>query len=87
MLGTWVRWRCWSAVLILATGCWLTEKEIKPKPHPEEYIVPPNDARFTNPPELPKDAPKDNNPKKPLSDPGAPPPTRGGTGFGAGRGY
>jgi hypothetical protein len=76
-------------VLLLASGCWWTEKELKPKPHPEELIVPPEtDARFTNPPEIPKDAPKDDKAKKQQqsNDPGAPPPTtRTGGGFGGGR--
>ena len=45
-----------SAVLLLATGCWTTEPEVKPPPHPDEYVAPPEDQRFCVPPVFPKEA-------------------------------
>jgi hypothetical protein len=45
-----------GAVLLLAAGCWTTDPAIKPPPHPDEYVAPPNDLRFTAPPVFPKEA-------------------------------
>jgi hypothetical protein len=75
----------------LLRSWWTGETDLKPAAH-EELVTPPaNDARFTNPPEVPKEF-KDNGPKKPTTEPGTPGSMgRGPTGgFGGGpgtRGY
>jgi hypothetical protein len=63
MRGTWVRIHCLSVVL-LAAGCLTTQPNLKPPPRPEEFLVPPDDIRFSTPPVFPKEAQRDNNPLK-----------------------
>lgn len=90
MRGTGGGKRFWSVLLLLLAGCWTTEKELKPPPHPEEAIVPPeSDPRFSSPIVYPKEAERDQTPKKPANDPANPmgsPSRFGATGPG-GRGY
>jgi hypothetical protein len=45
-----------GAILLVAAGCWTTEPALKPPPHPDEYVAPPNDLRFSMPPVFPKEA-------------------------------
>ena len=64
MRGTWVGSRCLAVVLVLAAGCWTTEPSLKPPPHPEEFMVPPDESRFSAPPVFPKEALKESPLKK-----------------------
>jgi hypothetical protein len=85
MRGTWVGWRWLGTVLLVVAGCWTTQPEIKPKPHPEEYIVPPpDDPRFSSPVSFPKEAQRDLQLKKNTTD--MPGPHPNGPQFGSGPG-
>jgi hypothetical protein len=75
--------RCLGAVLLVAAGCWTTEPTVKPPPHPEEYVPPPNDLRFTQPPVFPKEAQRDFQKNSDDSN-GLGPPGKQGPKFGAG---
>lgn len=85
--------RFWSVLLLLLAGCWTTEKQLKPPPHPEEAMVPPeSDPRFSSPIAYPKEAERDQSIKKPTRDPKDPnDPTASPSRFGpsgmGGRGY
>src|SRR5262249_53559006 len=80
--------RWWCAGLLLAAGCWTTERDLRPPPHPEEFVLPPaTETRFSDPPEFPKEALKDKQSKKKLDEMGMPGQTGpGGSRFGAGSG-
>lgn len=86
MRGTWGGKRYWSVLLLLAAGCWTTKPSIKPPPHPEEFIKPPeSDSRFSAPMAYPKEALKEQPLKKNGTDmPGGPlgTPPQFGTGAG-----
>jgi hypothetical protein len=93
MRRCWVRSGTWSAVLLLATGCWTTawsaKRDARPPRQPEEYIVPPETAsRFSSPPDYPREAQKDKLAKPKLDEPGVPGPGPGpgASRFGAGPG-
>jgi hypothetical protein len=72
-----------GVVLLAASGCWTTEPAVKPPPHPEEYVAPPNDLRFTMPPVYPKEAQRDLQ-KSPDNPNGTDQPAKQGPRFGAG---
>jgi hypothetical protein len=50
--GVGTRWL--GAAVLLAAGCWSTQPQVKPPPRPEEYLVPPDEAKFSSPIEYPK---------------------------------
>lgn len=94
MRGTRGGTRFWGVLFLMLAGCWTTEKQLKPPPHPEEAMVPPaSDPRFSSPIAYPKEAERDQSIKKPAKDPNDPmgSPSRfgpSGSGLGAGgRGY
>jgi hypothetical protein len=76
---------CLGVLLVAAAGCWTTEPAVKPPPHPEEYVPPPNDLRFSVPPVFPKEAQREFQ-KNPDSPDGPNAPARQGPRFGAGSG-
>jgi len=43
------------AALISTVGCTSSDAHLKPPKHPEEYNVPPDDLRYSKPPEFPKE--------------------------------
>jgi hypothetical protein len=55
MRGTW-NGLVWLAVTLLSlTGCTTTEDHLRPPKRPEEYTVPPDDRRYSQAPEYPKE--------------------------------
>ncbi len=63
--------------LLLSAGCWTTEwtkkRELKPPPHPEEYVLPPvTSNRFSAPPDFPRQNDKDRYAKHHLDEPAVP---------------
>ena len=83
MRGMRVGMRCLGTVLLLAAGCWTTEPAVKPPPHPDEYVPPPNDFRFGVPPVFPKEAQRELK-KNPDDLNGLDQPAKQGPRFGAG---
>jgi hypothetical protein len=76
-----------AASLLGVVGCYSTEPNLKPAPHPEEYVLPPSDdARFSSYISYPKELLNTDSIKKDTSTPGAIGPGRGPTRFGAGGG-
>ena len=43
------------AALIGSVGCTTSDAHLKPPKHPEEYNVPPDELRFSRPPEFPRE--------------------------------
>jgi hypothetical protein len=41
--------------MLCLAGCWTTQSQIKPPPHPETFVIPPeDDPRFSQPPQYPE---------------------------------
>jgi hypothetical protein len=71
--------------LLTKVGLWSNQPDLKPPPHPDEFVPPPNDLRFTAPPVFPKEAQRDF--QKSLDNPnGLDQPGKQGPRFGAGPG-
>jgi hypothetical protein len=85
MRGMRVGVRFLGAFFLVAAGCWTTEPAVKPPPHPDEYVPPPNDLRFSVPPVFPKEAQREFQ-KNPDQLDGLTPPARQGPRFGGGSG-
>jgi hypothetical protein len=70
MRGKWRRLHWLGIILWFVAGCWTTEPSLKPPPHPEEYIVPPeDDSRFSSPIEYPRGTLNNDLLKKPPAGP------------------
>jgi hypothetical protein len=78
-----IRW--FGAALLGLAGCYSQQPNLKPPPHPEEFILPPSDeARFSSYIQYPKELLNNDTLKKDKGQPGDST-TRGGMGrFGAG---
>jgi hypothetical protein len=87
---TWAQRHGWCVLLLMTLGCWTAKPNLKPPPHPEELVVPPSaEARFSTPPQFPKEAMNENPLKKNAKDPSSMLPDRTapvGMGSGMGRG-
>jgi hypothetical protein len=82
--------RFWCTLFLVLAGCRTTEPNLKPPPHPEEAVVPPeSDPRFSAPIAYPKEAERDQTIKKPAKDPAGPmgSPSQFGSPGLSGRGY
>jgi hypothetical protein len=74
-----------ALTLLGISGCWTTDTHLKPPPRPPEYVLPPpDDARFSEPPNYPDRTLNQGLPKKDDLDLGIPPSMRTPNRFGAG---
>jgi len=67
MRRAWLGVRCAVCLLLTVSGCMSFTPQrhvIKAPPHEEEYNIPPDDVRFSNPPQYPKGTLNKDNHKK-----------------------
>jgi hypothetical protein len=56
MRRTWAGVPCLGLALIALAGCYSTpQNRMRPPPHEEQYVLPPDDKRFSQPPQYPKE--------------------------------
>jgi hypothetical protein len=61
-------------------GCPTPQNRVKPPVHDEQYVLPPDDKRFSQPPQFPKEYLNQDKIKKDDDGPGAPGSMHGGGG-------
>jgi hypothetical protein len=66
-------WRRWLGLALLClASCKGNEPHLKPPPRPEEYVLPPDDSRYANPVEYPKNSLENGLKRDPDSKPNGP---------------
>lgn len=70
MRKMWMGMQCLGIALLALTGCYTTgSSKLKPPPHEEEYRIPPDDKRYSQAPQFPKETLNQGPKKSDLDDP------------------
>jgi hypothetical protein len=69
---TWVKTRWLGAMVLALAGCTSTQPDLKPPKQPEQLAVPPDDPRYNNYTQYPKDTLNTDLNKKPDAGPLSP---------------